>query len=155
VRFNEMEWSLPAERGADALREIKALIARREFPLMFPLEYRWVRGDDLWLSPNHGRDSVHIRAPVRGHAVRALLRRRAGHLPQPRRPPALGQGAQPGGAHSQALSALGRLPALRERMDPTGEVPEPYLRNLFGLEAAPQRNELVDVTSAREAPCRW
>jgi hypothetical protein len=28
VRFNEMEWSVPAARGADALREIKALIAR-------------------------------------------------------------------------------------------------------------------------------
>ncbi|WP_346778899.1 D-arabinono-1,4-lactone oxidase, partial [Burkholderia sp. Se-20373] len=40
VRFNEMEWSVPAERGADALREIRAFIARRGFPLMFPLEYR-------------------------------------------------------------------------------------------------------------------
>ena len=50
VRFNEMEWSVPAERGADALREIRSFIARRSFPLMFPLEYRWVRGDDIWLA---------------------------------------------------------------------------------------------------------
>jgi hypothetical protein len=33
VRFNEMEWSLPANRGAEALREIRAFISRREFPL--------------------------------------------------------------------------------------------------------------------------
>jgi L-gulonolactone oxidase len=33
VRFNEMEWSLPANRGAEALREIRAFISRREVPL--------------------------------------------------------------------------------------------------------------------------
>ena len=112
VRFNEMEWSVPAARGADALREIKALIARREFPLMFPLEYRWVRGDDIWLSPNHGRDSVHISVhqyrgmPFEGYfeAVQAIC---------------LNHGGRPhwGKVHSlkacaagAALSALGRLP---------------------------------------------
>jgi L-gulonolactone oxidase len=33
VRFNEMEWSLPANRSAEALREIRAFISRREVPL--------------------------------------------------------------------------------------------------------------------------
>jgi len=135
VRFNEMEWSVPAARGADALREIKALIARREFPLMFPLEYRWVRGDDIWLSPNHGRDSVHISVhqyrgmPFDGYfeAVQAIC---------------LNHGGRPhwGKVHSLKAAQLSRLYprwddflALRERMDPAGRFLTPYLRGLLGI----------------------
>ena len=135
VRFNEMEWSVPAERGADALREIKALIARREFPLMFPLEYRWVKGDDIWLSPNHGRDSVHISVhqyvgmPFERYfdAVQAIC---------------LNHGGRPhwGKVHSLKAAQLSRLYprwsdflALREKMDPSGRFLTPYLRGLFGV----------------------
>jgi len=135
VRFNEMEWSLPADRGADALREIKALIARREFPLMFPLEYRWVKGDDLWLSPNFGRDSVHISVhqfvgmPFERYfdAVQAIC---------------LAHGGRPhwGKVHSLKAAQLSRLYprwddflVLRERMDPQGRFLTPYLRGLFGV----------------------
>ena len=135
VRFNEMEWSLPAERGADALREIKALISKRSFPLMFPLEYRWVRGDDLWLSPNHGRDSVHISVhqycgmPFEAYfdAVQAIC---------------LNHGGRPhwGKVHSLKAAQLARLYprwddflALREKMDPKGLFLTSYLRGLFGV----------------------
>jgi len=135
VRFNEMEWSVPAERGADALREIRAFIQRREFPLMFPLEYRWVRGDDIWLSPNHGRDSVHISVhqycgmPFERYfdGVQAIC---------------LNHGGRPhwGKVHSLAAPQLSRLYphwddflALRERMDPAGRFLTPYLRRLFGI----------------------
>lgn len=135
VRFNEMEWSVPAQRGADALREIKALVARREFPLMFPLEYRWVKGDDIWLSPNHGRDSVHISVhqyvgmPFERYfdAVQAIC---------------LNHGGRPhwGKVHSLKAAQLSRLYprwddflALREKMDPDGRFLTPYLRGLFGV----------------------
>ena len=135
VRFNEMEWSVPASRGTDALREIKALIARREFPLMFPLEYRWVRGDDIWLSPDYARDSVHISVhqyrgmPFEGYfeAVQAIC---------------LNHGGRPhwGKVHSLRSSQLSSLYprwddflALRERMDPAGRFLMPYLRGLFGV----------------------
>ena len=137
VRFNEMEWSVPASRGADALREIKALIAQRTFPLMFPLEYRWVKGDDIWLSPNHGRDSVHISVhQYRGmpfdayfEAVQAIC---------------LNHGGRPhwGKVHSLKAAQLSRLYphwddflALREQMDPPGRFLTPYLRGLFGIAA--------------------
>jgi len=135
VRFNEMEWSLPAARGADALREIRALIARREFPLMFPLEYRWVRGDDLWLSPNHGRDSVHISV----HQYRGMPFQRYFDAVQAI---CLNHGGRPhwGKVHSlkgRQLAALyprwDDFLALRERMDPAGRYLSPYMRELFGL----------------------
>ena len=135
VRFNEMEWSLPAARGADALREIRALISRREFPLMFPLEYRWVRGDDLWLSPNQGRDSVHISV----HQFRGMPFERYFDAVQAI---CLNHGGRPhwGKVHSlkgRRLAALyprwDDFLALRERMDPAGRFLSPYLRELFGV----------------------
>ena len=135
VRFNEMEWSVPAARGADALREIKALIAKRDFPLMFPLEYRWVKGDDIWLSPDFARDSVHISVhqyrgmPFEGYfeAVQAIC---------------LNHGGRPhwGKVHSLRAAQLSALYprwddflALREKMDPSGRFLTPYLRGLFGV----------------------
>jgi len=135
VRFNEMEWSLPAARGADALREIRALISRREFPLMFPLEYRWVRGDDLWLSPNYGRDSVHISA----HQFRGMPFERYFDAVQAI---CLNHGGRPhwGKVHSLKGRRLADIYprwedflALRERMDPSGRFLTPYLRALFGI----------------------
>jgi FAD-linked oxidoreductase len=135
VRFNEMEWSLPASSGADALREIRAFIARREFPLMFPLEYRWVKGDELWLSPNHGRDSVHISV----HQYRGMPFERYFDAVQAI---CLNHGGRPhwGKVHSlqgRQLAALyprwDDFLALRERMDPTGRFLTPYLKALFGV----------------------
>ncbi|WP_126284003.1 D-arabinono-1,4-lactone oxidase [Burkholderia stagnalis] len=145
VRFNEMEWAVPAERGADALREIRAFIARRTFPLMFPLEYRWVRGDDIWLSPNYGRDSVHISVhQYRGMPFDAYF---AGVQAI-----CLNHGGRPHWGKVHGLTAAGlaaRYPrwddflALRERMDPHGRFLTPYLRALLGLQhgasAAPVR----------------
>ena len=138
VRFNEMEWSVPAARGAVALREIKALSARREFPLMFPLEVRWVRGDDIWLSPNHGRDSVHISV----HQYRGMPFERYFEAVQAI---CLNHGGRPHWCkvHSLKAAQLRRLYprwddflALRERMDPGGRFVTPYLRDLLGVGVA-------------------
>ncbi len=135
VRFNEMEWSVPAERGADALREIRAFIARREFPLMFPIEYRWVRGDDIWLSPDYGRDSVRISVhqyrgmPYEAYfaGVQAICRNHGGR-PHWGKVHGLGA-AELAGCYPRWDDFL----ALRERMDPRGRFLTPYLRGLFGL----------------------
>jgi FAD-linked oxidoreductase len=60
VRFNEMEYSIPAEAMADAVREIMAMIERERIKVHFPIECRFVKGDDIFLSPAHGRDSAYI-----------------------------------------------------------------------------------------------
>ena len=126
VRFNEMEWSVPAERGADALREIRSFIARRSFPLMFLLEYRWVRGDDIWLvSGLRPRQRAHLGAPVSRDAVRRVLLGRAGDLPQSRRAAALGQGACDEGRRAGGvLSALGRFPRAARTNGPAWPLPD-------------------------------
>ncbi len=60
TRFNEMEYAVPAEKGPACFREVAAKIRDDGLPVFFPLEYRHVGADDLWLSPHHGRESVTI-----------------------------------------------------------------------------------------------
>lgn len=60
VRFNEMEYCVPVERGLDCLRELRAFIERDRVRVHFPIEYRVVAGDDIWLSPFYQRTSAVI-----------------------------------------------------------------------------------------------
>ncbi|MCW5745773.1 MAG: FAD-binding protein [Alphaproteobacteria bacterium] len=57
-KFVESEWSVPAARGPDCFRELRALMRSRHRDVTMPIEYRTVAADDLPLSPNHGRASV-------------------------------------------------------------------------------------------------
>ena len=59
IRFNEMEYGVPAGDGPAVMREVRDLVASRE-DVSFPVEYRYVRGDDIPLSPAHGRETVFI-----------------------------------------------------------------------------------------------
>jgi L-gulonolactone oxidase len=59
IRFNEMEYAVPAAAGPAAMREIRDLVAGRD-DVDFPVEYRAVAGDDIPLSPAYGRDTVFI-----------------------------------------------------------------------------------------------
>jgi FAD-linked oxidoreductase len=60
VRFNEMEYAVPREKGPDCLRELVAAIRARKINTGFPIEYRTVAADDVWLSPFYRRDSATI-----------------------------------------------------------------------------------------------
>jgi FAD-linked oxidoreductase len=60
VRFNEMEYSVPAEHGPACLREILQLIERAQLQTWFPIEYRYVQADQVPLSMFQGRDSCAI-----------------------------------------------------------------------------------------------
>ncbi|MCB1841859.1 MAG: FAD-binding protein [Halioglobus sp.] len=60
VRFNEMEYHLPREHGLAALKEIRSALEKHHHEVFFPIEFRYVRSDDLWLSPFHGRESCSI-----------------------------------------------------------------------------------------------
>lgn len=60
IRFNEMEYSVPAEYGVKCLREILHAIRSTNSDVIFPIEYRYVKADDIWLSPFYQRDSCSI-----------------------------------------------------------------------------------------------
>lgn len=60
VRFNEMEYHLPREHGLQALRDIRTALETRHPEVFFPIEVRFIKGDDIWLSPFHQRDTCSI-----------------------------------------------------------------------------------------------
>jgi L-gulono-1,4-lactone dehydrogenase len=60
VRFKEQEYAIPRESLADVLAEVRALFARRDWRISFPIEVRVTPGDDPWLSTAYRRDSAYI-----------------------------------------------------------------------------------------------
>jgi FAD/FMN-containing dehydrogenase len=60
VRFNEMEYHLPREFGLQALREIRRALESQHHEVFFPIEVRYVKADDIWLSPFYQRDCCSI-----------------------------------------------------------------------------------------------
>ncbi|MEZ5408113.1 MAG: D-arabinono-1,4-lactone oxidase [Acidimicrobiales bacterium] len=59
-RHSEIEYSVPAEAGPACFAAIRAMLAR-EFPTMgWPVEYRTLAADDVWLSTAHERPTVTI-----------------------------------------------------------------------------------------------
>ena len=62
VKFNEMEYSLPLDAYEEAFAEVRAWLDRHNRTILFPLEHRFVRGDDSLLSPAYTRNSAYIAA---------------------------------------------------------------------------------------------
>ncbi len=60
VRFREMEYTVPAAAGPACVREILRTVREQKIPVCFPLEYRYVKADDIWLSMFEGQDGCSI-----------------------------------------------------------------------------------------------
>lgn len=59
IKFNEMEYALPAADGAEAFHRIRSIIEDHG-DVTFPVEFRRVAPDDIPLSPAHGRDTTFL-----------------------------------------------------------------------------------------------
>jgi FAD-linked oxidoreductase len=134
VKFQEMEYSLPAENFVAAMRAIEACIRRNRFLVHFPIEGRFVRADDIYLSPASGRDSAYIAVhmykgmPYGAYfdALEAILR---------------SYGGRPHWGKMHSLTARELRPlyprwddfqAVRRQLDPDGLFLNAYLRALLG-----------------------
>lgn len=60
IRFNETEYSVPAEKGLDCISEILDTIKKQNIDIIFPIEYRYIKNDNIWLSPYYQRDGCAI-----------------------------------------------------------------------------------------------
>lgn len=60
TRFNEMEYQVPIEQGLACFEEILTTLKQHKAPVFFPIEFRYVQADDIWLSPFYQRNSVSI-----------------------------------------------------------------------------------------------
>lgn len=65
TKFNETECHVPQEHGVACAREVIAVLERHN-DAYFPLEFRFVKADDAWLSPFHQRDSCSIAVHAAG-----------------------------------------------------------------------------------------
>jgi FAD-linked oxidoreductase len=133
VRFHEMEYAVPADRGPDCLRELRELIVRRKLPVSFPVEYRYVREDDFFLSPFFARDSATISINVfhpNDHqeyfdAAEAIFHNHAGR-------PHWGKKHKAGPAYLRRLYPhWDDFRRIRAELDPAGRFLNPHLRGLF------------------------
>lgn len=134
VRFNEMEFHLPREHGLQALKEIRTALEKNHNEVFFPIEVRYVKGDDIWLSPFYQRDTCSIAvhrffeedfAPY-FKTIEPIFRKYQG------RP------------HWGKLNNLTRkdfaqiyprwndFAEVRKQLDPGGKFLNPYLKQLFG-----------------------
>lgn len=60
VKFNEMEYNIPKQNFKEVVTEIKEMIVREQIPVNFPIECRFVKEDDIPLSPCFERESAYI-----------------------------------------------------------------------------------------------
>ncbi len=134
VRFNEMEYAVPVDQGGDCLREIRAFIEVNKIRVHFPIEFRVVAGDDIWLSPFYQRDSavisVHMYAgmPYAEYfaGCEAIFRNHRGR-------PHWGKMHNLGARELQDMyPQWHRFHALRRQLDPTGLFMNDHLTHLFG-----------------------
>lgn len=138
VRFQEMEYNIPAENFPAALREIERVISRRRFAVHFPIECRFVQRDDIWLSPAYGRESAYIAAHMYKGMPYQEYFRAVEEVFQ-------GYDGRPhwGKLHTLDAATLasryprwGDFQRARARLDPNGAFLNDYLRRLFGLSVA-------------------
>ncbi len=135
LRFNEMEFAVPAASGPDCMREIRQLMRQRHPDVAWPVEYRTLRTDDIPLSPACGRDAVTIsihqaaELPYRAFFAdaEAIFRNHRGR-------PHWGKVHWHTARDLRDLyPAWDAFQAVRARLDPAGRFLNPYLRELFGV----------------------
>ncbi|MBS9373226.1 D-arabinono-1,4-lactone oxidase [Rhodococcus sp. B50] len=134
VRFREMEYAIPTDHLPEALREIDEWLQRNDVRIGFPVEVRFSRADDVWLSTAHGRDTAYV-------AVHQYHRRDHGPYFDAVEPILRAAGGRPhwGKLHSLTDGDLRDLYprfddflVVRDRVDPHRTFTNPYLRRVLG-----------------------
>ena len=60
VRFRESEYAVPRAAVVEVVRAVQDWVDRHDAGLPFPVEIRFLGGDDVWLSTDYQRDSAYI-----------------------------------------------------------------------------------------------
>ncbi len=134
VRFKEQEYAIPRESLADVLAEVRALFARRDWRISFPIEVRVTPGDDPWLSTAHGRDSAYIAIHV-FHASPHLEYFRdveAVMIAADGRPHWGKMHTRRADYLRRAYPSFGEFAALRDELDPERRFGNAYLTQILG-----------------------
>lgn len=136
LRFDEMEYAVPAESGIACFQEVRERVKRQHRrDVGWRVLYRYVAADDAYLSPAHGRETVtislHQNNTLPYHEFFADME-----------PIFWAHGGRPHWAKVHHLSGRelldlypesGRFLTIRDRLDPRGVFVNDYLRALLGL----------------------
>lgn len=136
VKFHEMEYGVPLEKGVSVLREINEWVKENNIPVSFPVEFRIAKKDDIFLSPAYKRDTAFIAV----HSFRGVphkkyfegcekIFRKAGGRPHW------------GKMHTLTANELKKMypkwdhfQKIRQELDPNGLFLNKYLESIFGLD---------------------
>ncbi|HSW13947.1 MAG TPA: D-arabinono-1,4-lactone oxidase, partial [Solimonas sp.] len=134
-RFNEMEYSVPAAVGPACMREVLKTIRDQNLNSFFPVEYRYIKGDDIPLSMFEGGErcaiSVHQSYEMSYHDFFAQIE-----------PIFWKYDGRPhwGKLHTLNAAQLSKLyprwkefTDLRQALDPKGRFLNGHLRSVFGV----------------------
>ncbi|MEW9898745.1 D-arabinono-1,4-lactone oxidase [Chitinivorax sp. PXF-14] len=136
TKFNESECHVPREAGIACVREVIRKLEQRN-EVFFPLEFRFVKADDAWLSPFYQRDSCSI-------AVHAAAGEPYDYLVGEIAPIFRKYEGRPhwGKLHGHTAVDFARLYPhwrdfleLRRQLDPQGRMLNAHLRSVFGISA--------------------
>ena len=128
-------WSITSRRSISrrSSPRFEAVMAREKFNVHFPIECRFVHGDDIWLSPAYGRESAYIAIHMYKGMPYESYFRAIEAIFQP-------YGGRPhwGKMHTlDAATLAARYPhwddfrRVRAALDPNGVFLNDYLRRLF------------------------
>jgi L-gulonolactone oxidase len=134
VRFTEMEYAIPRRHAAEAIPRVLEAAERADPPVGFPIEVRFVAGDDSMLSPAHDRDTSYIAVhQYHGMAWEGYFRSVEAIMDSYDGRPHWGK------RHFQTAATLAeRYPrwedflAARDRLDPEGTFRNQYLDRILG-----------------------
>ncbi|XP_074847617.1 L-gulonolactone oxidase-like [Carettochelys insculpta] len=137
-RQHVQDWAIPIEKTKEALLELKAVLEKNpKVVAHYPVEVRFARGDDIWLSPCFQRDSCYVNIIMYrpyGKDVPRLdywlayesIMKKAGGRPHWAK------------AHTctrkdfeQMYPGFQKFCAIREALDPTGMFLNAYLEKVF------------------------
>lgn len=131
----QSEYLIPREHAVDALRTMRRL-SDLVTPLLFIGEIRTIARDNLWLSPNYGRDGIGLHFTWRQdqQAVQAVLPILEAELAPFAARPHWGKLFHGGASDLAPLyQRFGDYVALADRLDPAGKFRNSFLnRTVFG-----------------------
>jgi len=133
VRFREGEYAVPRDRVVDVLLELQQWVATHSEKVSYPFEVRFVRSDDIWLSPAYDRDVAYVAF----HQYHRMPHERwfgmcEDVLGTADGRPHWGKMHRLGAAElAQRYPRYADFAALREELDPAGVFTNPYLDRVF------------------------
>ncbi len=135
IKFNEMEYNIPADKFSSVIKEMEAAFEKHQFKVPFPIECRWVKGDNIMISPASGRDSAYIAIhqyigmeylPY-FNCMEEIFRKHGG------RPHYGKMNSAKAEDFEQLYPNWGHFKAIRQAQDPDGLFLNEYLMNIFNI----------------------